>query len=273
MSDGVLVDGVPFEAELRHISFEGWGDMHATAGLAGRNYEAPLRDGEVWRQKTRGASAVSMRFSITPYGADVKTAMAVGNAEWQNLLRMFPRRRPLLLSRDVSVMTEHGIRNVRQECTAEMVDALAPSWRSHWLQNGVIQFRNLDGCWYAAEERVYNVVAGSPKHLPARGTTDTSRIVVELRDGVGVQTLTNETAGIWLSYDWSTVAADSTVEVDVPNFIVRRIPSGGGAPLFSFTRFGHGGATPFMVVDPDLGDNVFTLNTGTATITYRDAFQ
>lgn len=270
MSDTILVDGVPFEDEFRHIRFNGWGDTLAAGSLGGSNFESPLRDGEVWRRKRRTATVVPLAWSITPAGTDVDTLMAYANTEWFRLLRMFPRRRPVSLTRVMNVVTEYGVRTVRQEAQVERVQEVAPNWASHAYQDGVLILRNLDGVWYSEDETVFTVNAGVTEFLPARGTTDTGNIEVTLTGGVGVQTLTNVSAGVWLSYNWSGLDPTSRVVINVPNFTSRRYY--GTVSAVSLSRLTHGGDERFMVVDPDHGDNEFTVSSGTAQITYREAY-
>lgn len=270
MSDTILVDGVDLESELRHIRFAGWGDVHTAAGLAGSNYSSPLRDGEVWRKKRRSPTVVPLSFAITPDGADVDELMASANAEWFKLLRLFPRRRPVTLTRRLAVATEYGVQTVEMETSAERVQEVAPNWVAHSYQDGVLMVRNLHGAWFDVNNRVYTITPGEAHYLPATGTTDTASISITLSGGTGIQTLENHSAGVWLQYNWAGIDPASVVTVDVVGFKVLRTAA--GVTVGSLSRFSHGGENRFMIIDPDMGDNEFTLNQGQAVVTYREAY-
>lgn len=269
MSDTILIDGVDFESEFRHIRFNGWGDMFTAAGTTGRNFEIPGRHGEVWVRKPRAASTLSLSWSVTPDGTSVDERMARANSEWFKLLRLFPQRRTVQLTRVIGVATEHGIQQVRQVTNVERVDAIAPNWVWHNYQDGFITLRNFQGCWFDDETTTFTVSPGVSTFAPVSGTTDTSAVVITLAGGVAAQVLTNVTTGVSLTYNWAGIDPASTVLIDAEAFTVRRIvaPS---TNVTSLSRFEHSGDSRFMVLDPNLGDGVneFTVSSGTATVQY-----
>jgi hypothetical protein len=190
------------------------------------------------------------------------------NANWRTIVRLVSvRRRPLLLSKRVSLPDGEL---VTVTARAELSGDLSQARINASTARAVLTFRLLDGCWFAEDASTFNVIPGQSVFLPANGTADTGNITVTLMGGVGVQTLTNVSAGVWLSYDWSTVGASDVITVDVPGFNVLR--DTGGGPFASLTRFKHGGDDRFMLIDPDLGDNEFTLSSGKAVVSYREAY-
>lgn len=271
MVDTVLVDGVDIETNARHLQIDGWGDLFATAGFKGSNYDAPKRDGVIWRQKSLDVGVASLSFSITNDAADADTAIAEANSEWADIVRMFPRRRPVEITRVVTMRDGFGgHQEVRQVAQAELAESIAPNWLTQSFQRAALTFRLLDGCWFSEEPLRYTLTPGQSFYLPAPGTVDTANIVIDLADGEGVQTLTNVSAGLSLTYDWSGKPADSTVQVDVFDFTVTRTDSLGIRT--SISPFAHQGDERFMLIDPSFGDNEFTLSSGSAVITYRGAW-
>lgn len=268
-----FIDGKPIQAGLTYIEFQGIGGMFTTAGLRGANFAPPGLDGERWRQKARTVALVSLRFALVADRAG-EYGEADLNAEWESLLRLFPRRRTVTVARDVSVMTESGIVTTRQEAIAEMVDSIAPSFLTRTARRGSLTLKLLDGAWFGATRR-FTVVPGRSSFLPVGGTTDTKQLVVKMRGGSGVQVLRNQSTGVQLSYDWSTLTGaqlTSEIIIDVQKFTVLRAQPG-NAVLSSLTRFAHAGDDYFMLLDPDLGDNELTLSSGTATVEWKDAYQ
>jgi hypothetical protein len=270
--DDVLVDGVSIEAGIRHISLVGWGDMHATPAFKGDNYDVPGRPGQVWRTKTHDVGVASLNFSITSAATDLPGMLADANTEWARILRMFPRRRPVNLTRVLGMRDDQGQRyEVRQVARAELAESIAPNWETQSFQRGVLTFRLLDGYWFSEDPITYTVLPGQTTYLPAPGTTDTSNMTIVLSGGTDLQRLTNTSADVWMYYDWSApVDPASVLTIDVPNFTAtRRV---GGATFNSVGRIRHSGDERFMLIDPDLGDNAFTITSGKAVITYRGAW-
>jgi hypothetical protein len=273
MADDLLVDGVSIESGLRHLQFDGWGDMFATSGVKGGNYDVPGRHGQVWHRKARDVGIVSCRFSIEPQGTDIDTLMTATNTEWLRILRMFPRRRTVNLTRVITIDEGNGPTVVRQTAPAELAEAIAPNWVTHSLQTGILTFRLLHGAWFDETYSTFNIPSGVSTFVPVSGSTDTATVVVDLTaTAAGVQTLTNVSAGVSLSYAWTADRVGSVVRVDAGGFTVLRYPPASAPAVSSLASFSHSGDPRFMILDPDLGDNEFTLNTGAAVLNYRGAW-
>lgn len=267
MTETVLIDGVDAEAGRRHIRFQGWGGMFTTAGLVGDNDSVPHRAGQRWREKTRDVGIARLPFSIVSRLNDVPAAMAAANREWFDLVKLAaPRRRPVELTRVLQVESD-GIRvEHRHIAAAELADSIEPDWVSHRMQRGSLTFRLLDGCWFDEDSTSWDIPSGRDTLIPARGTTDTSRIFITLTGGVGVQALTNVSAGVSVSIDWTGLPSTAKVEIAVDTFTVM---ANGASAL---TRVSHSGDRKLMIIDPDLGDNRFTLTSGAAKLSYYGAW-
>lgn len=273
MVDTLLVDGVDIESNLRHIQSDGWGSLFATPGTAGDNYSVPGRDGEVWRRKDHDVGIASLQFSIINDKIDVPSMMAEANSEWADLLRMFPRRRPVELTRVVSMRDRNGVGyvDVRQTAMAELAESIAPNWLTQSFQTGVLTFRILGGCWFDEDPTTVTVTAGTPLFVPVPGTTDTSNLVARMTvPAAGLQTLANVSTGVTMSYNWPADRVGSTVIVDASAFTIKR--DTGSAIVNSPGVFSHTGDNRFFVLDPDLGDNELTLSAGTVSLSYRGAW-
>lgn len=267
MTTTVLIDGIDVEAERRHIRFQGWGGMFATAGLVGDNDAIPNRAGQRWREKTRDVGIARLQFSIVSRLHEVPAAMAAANREWFDLVKpAAPRRRPVELTRVLQAESDGVLVEHRQTAAAELVDSIEPDWVSHRMQRGTLTFRLLDGCWFDEDSTSWDIPSGRDTLIPARGTTDTSRILITLTGGVGVQTLTNVSAGVSVSIDWAGLQAGAKVTIDVEAF---KVLADGAAAL---TRVSHAGDRKLMIIDPDLGDNRFTLTSGAVKLSYFGAW-
>lgn len=263
---GLYVDGVPVAQGARRVQFDGWGSMHTTGALSGSNYATPGLDGEVWRPKRRGPGFVSARFRIVTTNEDPRRAAALANAEWESIVRMFPRRRPVLVSRVHEVLVDGVLSERRQVASAELADVIAPSFLGHHFRTGELTFKLLDGCWYTdGDWRTFTIESDLPRHVPVSGTTDTHRIVVTFSGAHGPQRLTNVTAGVWMESPRNTTF--DPLVWDVERFTAIQ------AKTSALASSSSSGDEYAMILDPDLGQNRFALTGGgTAVISWKDAW-
>lgn len=269
--DTLLIDG--FDTRNLFTVVEKWDGMDGAAGVRGNNVTPSGRDGELWRRKSREAGKATIGIAVLPVspttGAEPATAagrLAQFNANWAEIVRRVSvRRRPLTLERRLSL--PDGVETTLT-AKAELAGGVPQARINADHARAVLPFTLLDGCWFG-ESATYQVDPGESAYLPAQGTTDTSNMRITLTGGTGTQTLRNVSAGVWLSYLW-TGYEGSTVVIDVPNFTVFRYQ--GAFKFTSLFRLSHGGDARFMLVDPDLSDNEFTVNQGQAIIEYRGAY-
>lgn len=272
--DTLLIDGT--DTATLFTVVEDWSGMESGAGVRGSNYSVPGRGGEVWRRKPRDVGQVSIGIAVLPadpvtgvYPSTRDGRIAQLNANWQTIKRLVgTRRRPLSLSRRLSLADGE---QVTLTASAEFTGDLGQSRINAETARAVLTFRLLDGCWFSEEPLTYTVNAGVSTYVPAVGTTDTANMTVTL-SGIStsaVTTLTNVSAGVSLTYDLTGLTADNVL-IDVDRFTVTRNLS--GVANNSLSRLTHVGDDRFMVIDPDLGDNEFTISSGSAVISYRGAW-
>jgi hypothetical protein len=273
MTGVLLVDGVDIDAGLRGIRFEGFGNLFTTSELVGDNYETPGRDGEVWRRKSRAAGTNSLRFAIVTKDRGAAGKAAV-NAEWLKVLRLFPRRRPVELTRFIDVVTEHGIETITQVAQAEMTGSIQPEWISHYAQVGVLSFKVLEGAWFSQHSRVVNIDSIGSTFVPVSGSTDTHKLELSFTGytNAGIQRLTNLSTGVYLEIDYakSAVASSSPFVVLVDEF--RAIRESGGINYQQLRAITHVGDPRFMILDPDAGDNELVLTGGKCRLEWKAAW-
>jgi hypothetical protein len=261
-----FIDGVPVAAGARQIRFAGWGDMWSTGTMSGGNYSTPGLDGEVWRRKRRDAGLITCRFHVFGDHPDPRRAAAIANTEWQTVLRMFPRRRPVVVTRVQDVLIDGVIVEQRQDALAELVDSITPAFLATSFRTGELTLKILDGCWHTdGEPRAYTLTSGVPTFIPVSGTTDTHRIAVTFSGASAGQRLTNESASVWMQ-----IAADTTVFPMVWN-VEKFTGTQNGA--FALGGSTSGGDEYAMILDPDLGQNRLILTGGgSAKISWTDAW-
>lgn len=272
--DTLLIDGV--DTSNLFAVVEDF-DVYGAAGVRGSNYTVPGRHGSVWVQKPREELTVSLGIAVLatdpvtgvePVGLDAKVAQL--NANWLAITRLVkPRRRLLELSRRISLPNGE---QTTITAAAEHPGELRPSRLGASALRTVLTFRLPLGIWLDETYSTFNIPSGVSTFIPVSGSTDTATVLIELTASVaGVQTLTNVSAGVSLSYNWGADRLTSTVRVDAGGFTVRRYPP--GLPyVSSLAAFKHSGDPRYMILDPDLADNEFTLNTGSAVLNYRGAW-
>jgi hypothetical protein len=274
MTQPLKVDGVSIDDGLRGLRFDGFGDLHGTSSLVGSNYETPGRDGEVWRRKARAAGEISVKFAIVSTDRGPAARAAV-NAEWLKILRMFPRRRTVMLTRALDVLGEYGIETIEHEAEAELVESIEPQWISKYAQVGVLTLRILGGVWHTTgDRRVFNITPSPAEFVPVGGTTDTHNIVLTFSgySNTGIQRLTNLTTGVYVEIDYSKTSATTapTLVLLVEDFRAYRPLA--GVNYQQLRAVTHSGDPRFMILDPDEGPNEFALTGGKCRIEWRDAW-
>lgn len=265
---GITINGVPLQGIGRVEQV--WEEVLGSPELFGSAVHVPLRPGALDVPQVPGTREFGIGMIL--HGAG-HPDQAGHNDAWRSLARMvWSPRLPLDVRRTVRFSTG----DETHQCAAKYISGLGPNMIVPGsMSRAALRFRNIDGYWYALTDTVAGVVSGTPATMTVPGDAETHRMTITLSGGTGLQTLTNTTNGVLMTFNAPTT--DTPVDIDVLGFTAYQdttVQGENGPETISTPVVGsmtHTGDTFWMRMQP--GSNTLTLTGGgTATIRVRAAY-